>query len=142
MNIYMHYSVGIMSVAMCVFGTNSANAIGSGGILNLVQHAVVTESHGRGTKDISQHYRVYVHPTEGSFVLIAEGSSVALGLDKNKRHAILFSVGDIKISEDKRIIDVPENIPYKVLPIMPHFNRTFASLSREDGSRIVVKVER
>ena len=71
---------------ICSLSANFANAIGSGGILNLVPQATVEDTSSEGQR-LLKNYRVYVHPTEGSIVLILEGSETALGMDKNKKHA-------------------------------------------------------
>jgi len=116
-------------------------AIGCGGLLNLVPQAQVWVENATGVRQ-AVPYKVFVHPMEGSLVLIRDGESLALGLDKNKKHAVEVPVAMLKLSADGSILDVPEHLPSKVLQHVPHFNRTYASLRLNEGSTLIVSVKR
>lgn len=117
-----------------------AYSIGSGGILNLVPQARVLER--EGDRWISREFSVYVHPLEGSILLVARNSDTAIAFDKNKKHTITLKVTDISIAEDGRSVDVPEKTPFVVLPFAPHFNRTFIEARIDQDRLIRVEVER
>jgi hypothetical protein len=129
-------------LAIILTTSATALAVGSGGILNLVPQAQVWEKDAEDTTFRQIDCKVYVHPMEGSLVLIKANEPLVLALDKNKHHAITMKRDDIKILSDGLMIDVPEHIPYVVLPLAPDFNRTYASHARRDGSIIKVVVQR
>lgn len=118
-----------------------ATAIGSGGILNAVPQARVWIEDATGKREATGR-RVYVHPLEGSLLVLQEGAPVAIALDKNKKHAITLPVSAITVLRDPDRVDVPEKTPYEVLRNPPHFNRTYASVVLDDGSKLVVEVAR
>jgi len=124
-----------------LYAIHAAYAVGSGGILNLIPQARVRVEQN-GSTHTAGDFRVYVHPMEGSIVLFSPGAQVVLALDKNKKQAIEFKLSDIIVSKDGTFIDVPERTSFKVLPYVPHFNRTHVSLVRDDGSRLIVDVPR
>lgn len=130
-----------VTFALSLLSTSRVEAVGCGGILNLVPQAQVWLEPLNGQRQ-QVPYRVYVHPMEGSFVLVRKGTPVVLALDKNKKHAVELSLKDLKLSPDGTIIDVPEKTPYKVLVHTPHFNRTFASVRLNDNSLLTVSVLR
>ena len=130
-----------IAVLMMVYSIDAAYALGSGGILNLIPQAQVQVEHN-GSKRLVADYKVYVHPMEGSIVLLSPGTQIVLALDKYKKKAVEFDVGYVKMSKDGTTIDVSEKTPYKVLRTIPHFGRTQASMRRDDGSRLIVSVKR
>jgi hypothetical protein len=135
------YCSGCAFIALLLYCIDATHAVGSGGILNLVPQAQV-QVERNGSKQLVSNCRVYVHPMEGSLVLLSDGARVALAFDKNKRQAVEFNVDDIVVSKDGTTIDVPEKASYKVLHAIPHFGRTHASMLRDDGSRLIVDVKR
>jgi hypothetical protein len=132
-------SVGLL--LLLAAAASELSAIGCGGLLNLIPQAqvVIRDREGR---ERTEPYQVFVHPMEGSLVLLRNGSDMALGLDKNKRHAVEVAVKDLKLSADGSILDVPEHLEYKVLTAVPHFDRTYASLAVGAGETLIVRVKR
>jgi hypothetical protein len=124
-----------------LFLSNGLAAIGCGGLLNLIPQAQVWIEDAAGARRLAP-YKVFVHPMEGSIVLIREGESDALGLDKNKRHTVEVPLEKLTLSADGSILDVPENTPAKTLPNAPHFNRTYASVRLNDDTLLIVMVKR
>jgi hypothetical protein len=128
-------------LCLALFPSVRLEAVGCGGLLNLVPQARVWIEPVNGPRQ-EVPYKVFVHPMEGSLVLVREGTPVVLALDKNKKHAVELVLDDLKLSPDGTIIDVPEKTPYKVLLNAPHFNRTYASLRLNDNSLLTVSVVR
>jgi hypothetical protein len=129
-----------ISLIICMAAARAA-AIGSGGILNAVPQARVWIEDATGKRQATGR-RVYVHPMEGSLLVLEEGASVAIALDKNKNHAIAMPASAVIVLRDPDRVDVPEKTPYEVLRNPPHFNRTYASVVLNDGSKLVVEVAR
>jgi len=115
--------------------------IGSGGVLNLVPQARVLEQKDDQWTEVST-FRVYVHPMEGSILLIPSTGSTAIAFDKNKKHTIEVSTGDIRVFPDGSAVDVPEHTPFRVQREAPHFNRTFLEAKLDDGRILRVEVPR
>jgi hypothetical protein len=135
------YRALALTVSLLFLAGGRLGAVGSGGLLNLVPQAQVWIENSIGARE-SLPYKVYVHPMEGSLVLIREGVPAALALDKNKKHAVELPLDHLKLSKDGTILDVPEHTPFKVLVNAPHFNRTFASVRLDNNSLLVVSVAR
>lgn len=120
---------------------SSVLAVGSGGLLNIVPQAKVWYV-VNGNTELKDSWKVYVHPMEGSLVVFPEEGNYCIALDKNKRHAITITKDQIAVIGNGDMIDVPENVEYEVLRNAPHFNRTYASIELNDGSKIKITVER
>lgn len=133
----------LVAIVFTLLATSGAPAwaVGSGGLLNLVPQARVTLGHGDNAQEVGDA-KVYVHPLEGSLVVILPQENSVLALDKNKRHTIQMPMDAVQVLDGGTIVDVPEDTPYTVLPGHPHFNRIHASVSLEDGRVLVVSVER
>lgn len=130
-----------LTFLITIIVSHSAFAIGSGGILNLVPQARVWIEQS-GIKQQMAVWRVYVHPIEGSLLVVTTGQEKFIALDKNKKHAIMIERSSVIFSDSNAIVDVPEETPYKVLKYRPHFNRTHANVLLDDGSLLIVDVER
>jgi len=140
MKAYRVFAIAALT-ALLLSSSSRVGAVGCGGLLNWVPQAQVWVEALNGQRQ-QVPYKVFVHPMEGSIVLVREGTPVVLALDKNKKHAVELSLADLKLSADGTIIDVPEKTPYKVLINAPHFNRTYASLRLNDNSLLTVSVTR
>jgi len=126
-------------VSVCLGGR--LHAFGSGGILNYIPQAHVWITEGGVEKEV-KIWKVYVHPMEGSFLLIPKNGEECLALDKNKFYAAKLKKSAIKISDTGRIIDVPEKVEYSILKHRPHFNRTFVMQTLDDGRVLTIRVDR
>ena len=115
-------------------------AVGSGGLLNIVPQARVWEVQSGASRRLAG-YTVYVHPFEGSLLLVPDVGDKVVALDKHKRHVIEMARESVHFVEDG-IVDVPEAAAYTVLQSPPHFNRTAALAVLGDGRRIRIDVDR
>lgn len=131
------YTVVASVVATLVF-SHDAVGVGSGGVLNLVPQAQVLFDGTPAPGEIE----VYVHPLEGSLVVVDRARRLCIALDKNKRHAISMKLADLDFANDGLSIDVAETTPYVVLRGAPHFNRLRAEVRLDDGQLMTIMVER
>ncbi|MBI4091014.1 MAG: hypothetical protein HY422_03245 [Candidatus Komeilibacteria bacterium] len=139
-----HLGVVISAVVFLVvltLLTSSVHAVGSGGILNFVPQATVTITDSSG-KSRSMECRVYVHPLEGSLLVVEQGSSVAIALDRYLQRTISMAMNAIVVSPNEDQVDVPEHVPFTVLHNPPRFERTKASVILDDGATLTIQVKR
>jgi len=105
---------------------------------NVQSGEIVAGSEKAGVGDI----RVFVHPFEGSLLVVWPNRATCIALDKNKRHAVELETKHLLITPDGLMVDVPENTPYRILRNRPHFNRTCASVILDSGERLEISVAR
>jgi len=125
----------LLCIAIVLTSSSTLFAIGSGGLLNIVPQARVSLSGEQ------KEWAVYVHPFEGSVLVIPNDSDTCYALDKNKKHAIKIAKSSIKF-QSTGVVDVPEDSPYTILKYRPEFGRLFAKVALDDGRMLIVDVER
>ena len=127
----------IMLVLCLICPLVSALALGSGGILNWVEQARVYKN------DVEQkEWRVYVHPFEGSLVIVPSEGSVCYALDKAKWITFTFKKESLVATKSVNTIDVPENIAIVKQKVYPAFSRDWAETTLDNSIVIRIVVDR
>lgn len=93
----------------------TAFSVGSGGLL---VHTPYAKAYLNGEE---LECKIYIHPTEGSVLVIPDSASVAYGLDKAKNHSITIPRAVVEKTEWPGVINVPEESPYTVIQEKPIF---------------------
>lgn len=126
MRLFLMFALFLPSVAMC---------IGSGGLLVEVPYAEVSVDGARVS------WKAYVHPIEGSWLLIPPGET-AYAMDKAKKHSITIKAADLQSTNWPQVVDGPEHIPSVVQKQRPSFGKTFAQTTLDDGRFLRIYVKR
>lgn len=111
-------------------------SLGSGGLLVEVPYAEVTVD-GAQRSD----WVVYVHPIEGSWLLIPPGDT-AYAMDKAKKHSVSIKKADLLSTAWPKVIDGPEHIPSVIQKMRPSFGKNNAKTVLDDGRVINIYIER
>lgn len=121
----------------CFFTFSTLLAVGSGGVLNLVSHAKVYKN------DVEQKdWKAYVHPFEGSLVIVPDKGDICWALDKAKWISFSFKKTSLVSTGSIDKIDVPENIVIVEQKLYPAFSRNWAETELDDGTKLRIVVDR
>lgn len=124
---------------IAVLSPCAALAIGSGGVLNHVPQARVWLGEGESKKELVG-WDVYVHPTEGSIVVISKGRDECIALDRWKNQTIRMDPRLVTFLSNG--IYVEHDIPFKLLLHRPTFTQLSASTRLENGMLFTISVRK
>jgi hypothetical protein len=123
-------------------------AIENGGMLNLVPQAtVILAREPNSMQDFREQTcaKVYVHPFEGSLLVILKDTTFAIALDKDRfegeAKVIRFNLANITILKNGKMVYVPQNTKHVYVGKRIVLSKSFAYANLEDGREIFVTVK-